>query len=92
MKDKAMTLPSEFYSAWARLRKWGRLLVARLAGHGVFDFKHFRMLTNPNLPIWLAVILIGLDLSMTVLRTWRVTKATPQANGLGLRLLEVQSS
>ena len=28
------------------------LVAAALAGHGVFDFFHSRLITNPGLPVW----------------------------------------
>jgi len=46
-----------------------------LAGHGVFDIKHFRMLTNPNLPIWLAILLIGFDILKSATGKWWETMA-----------------
>ena len=83
-----MKIPTAFHLGLAKFRKRIRLIVAKLAGHGVFDIKHFRLLTNPNLPIWLAILLIGFDLLVTGWGTWRAGKTTV----FGLRLVALQSS
>ena len=69
-----------------------RFVVATLAGHGVFDIKHFRMLTNPNVPIWLAAIWIGFDISSTVFKALFATTAPATTKTIGLRFVEAQSS
>ena len=69
-----------------------RFVVAAFAGHGVFDIKHFRMLTNPNVPIWLAAIWISFDISLTVFRTLFATRAPTITKTIGFRFLEAQSS
>lgn len=69
-----------------------RLAVATAAGHGVFDIRHFRMLTNPNVPIWLAAIWIGFDILMTVSRTMFATETPAASRAIGLRLLQAQGS
>ena len=66
--------------------------MAMLAGHGIFDLKHFRVLTNPNLPIWLAVLLIGFDLLVMAFGTWRIKNTPAKAKAFGFRLLEASSS
>jgi hypothetical protein len=77
-----MKIPTGLGLRLAQFKKRVRRLVARLAGHGVFDLKHFRLLTNPNLPIWLAVLWIGFDLLVTAFGTWRIAKVR---SGAGLR-------
>lgn len=86
-KGMKMNSPTGLYLRLVEYRKSVRLLVAALAGHGIFDIKHFHRLTNPNLPIWLALLWIGLDLLMTAFGCRRVAK-TP----FGFQLPEVQSS
>ena len=71
-KDKKMKC--EFYAGLAEVKKAVMLLVAILAGHGVFDIRHYRLLTNPNLPVWLAALWIVFDLLKTAFRTWRGAK------------------
>lgn len=64
--------------------------MAALAGHGVFDLKHFRLLTNPNVPIWLAILMIGFDLLAKAFGIGLGTKSPAKAGAFGL--LEVQGS
>jgi hypothetical protein len=78
--------------ALRRLRRWVRLVIAALAGHGVFDLKHFRMLTNPNLPIWLAMLWIGFDILKSATGKWWATAALANARLPGLRLPQAQAS
>jgi hypothetical protein len=87
-----MKITTGFYLTLARLRRWVRLVVATLAGHGVFDLKHFRMLTNPNVPIWLALLWIGFDIAKTTFKTFWVVTTSSRSKAFGLRLLEAQSS
>jgi hypothetical protein len=82
-----MKFPTPFYVGLAQLRRRVRRMLATLAGHGLFDFKHFRRLTDPNLPIWLAVLWIGFDLLATAF-AWRGTPA--KAKAFGFPLLEAQ--
>lgn len=74
----------------AELKKGVMLVVAMLAGHGVFDIKHYRLLTNPNLPVWLAALWIAFDILKTAFRTWRAAKANADTKELGFRLQGVQ--
>ena len=90
-KDLKMKIPTGFYLGLAVIRKWTRQVVAKLSGHGVFDLKHFRLLTNPNLPIWLAIIWIGSDLLVTALGKWRVANSPANSKAFAFRLLEVQA-
>ncbi|HVZ28098.1 MAG TPA: hypothetical protein VG798_05530 [Rhizomicrobium sp.] len=46
-------------------------VVVALASHGVFDVKHVHRLTNPNIPIWLAVPWIGFDIAASYWRPRR---------------------
>jgi hypothetical protein len=85
MKDLKMKFSTWFYWGVAKFRKKLRLLVAKLSGHGVFDLKHFRLLTNPNFPIWLAVLWIGFDLVMNALGFWRTAKLPAKSKTLVFR-------
>ena len=80
-----MKIPTGLGLRLAQFKKQVRRLVARLAGHGVFDLKHFRLLTNPNLPIWLALLWIGFDLLLTAFGTWRRSGAGLGIGGIGTR-------
>jgi len=81
-----MNNPTGSYLGLAECRKMARLAVAKLAGHGIFDLKHFSRLTNPNLPIWLAVLWIGFDILVAALGTWWDAKKPAGAKTFGLRL------
>jgi hypothetical protein len=37
------------------------LIVAALAGHGVFDFFHHRFIQNPGVPVWWPGFCLGFD-------------------------------
>ena len=81
-----------FYLGLAVFRRQVRLVVAKLSGHGVFDLKHFRLLTNPNLPIWLALLWIGFDLLVKSFGARRVTRMTASAKTFGFPRLEAQNT
>ncbi|HTT25092.1 MAG TPA: hypothetical protein VMG82_39625 [Candidatus Sulfotelmatobacter sp.] len=54
---RALALESLFASAFLALTVAGFkkslwLIVAALAGHGVFDFFHHRFIHNPGVPVW----------------------------------------
>ena len=44
------------------------LVIAALAGRVVFDVRHWRLINDPNLPLWLALLYIGFDV---VRGAWR---------------------
>jgi hypothetical protein len=90
-KESKMIISTGFGLRQAQFKKWVRRLVARLAWHGVFDLKHFRLLTNPNLPIWLAVLWIGFDLLLTAFGNWRRSGAGVGIGGIGTRALSSSS-
>ena len=90
-KALKMTIRTGIYRGLAEVRKRKRRVEATLAGYGVFDLKHFRLLTNPNLPIWLAVLLIGFGFVAEALGTWCVEKAPAKVRAFGFRLLAAQS-
>ena len=57
-----MRLVTELPGPLAEAEKAFRQILAMLAGQGVFDVKHFDRLTNPNLPIWAAMLWISFDI------------------------------
>jgi len=84
-----MKIPTMLFLGLAVIRRRARQAVAVLNGHGFFDLKHFRLLTNPNLPIWLAILWIGFDLLVTVIGGWRLTKTPANSKAFAFRLLEI---
>jgi hypothetical protein len=89
-KEFKMKIPTGLYLGLAVIRRRARQVVAKLSGHGIFDLKHFRLLTNPNLPIWLAMLWIAFDLLVTAVGRWRFANAA-NTKSFAFRLLEVQA-
>lgn len=55
------------------------LVAAALAGHGVFDFFHHAVITNPGVPVWWPGFCMSFDVLagglMAVLLAWRSRRA-----------------
>ncbi len=51
-----------------RLDLW--LVPAALAGHGVFDFVHSRLVTNPGVPAWWPAFCLSYDVVLACLLAW----------------------
>jgi hypothetical protein len=45
-----------------KLNLW--LVVAALAGHGMFDFLHHRLVTNPGVPAWWPAFCLAFDVTL----------------------------
>ena len=51
------------------------LVVAGLAGHGVFDAVHGRLIANPGVPGWWPAFCLAFDVAAAVVLAWRFTRA-----------------
>ena len=51
------------------------LVVAALAGHGLFDVIHAHIITNPGLPAWWPMFCLGYDLTAAGYLAWRLLSA-----------------
>jgi len=50
------------------------LVVAGLAGHGVFDFVHGQMVTNPGVPEWWPAFCATYDVAAAAFLAWLLTR------------------
>lgn len=48
-----------------KINAW--LVVGGLAAHGVFDFFHSRLITNPGVPLWWPSLCLAYDIALAVL-------------------------
>jgi hypothetical protein len=57
------------------------LVVAALAGHGVFDFKHSRLIADPGVPVWWPMFCLSYDFTAGPYLAWCIKKdAVPAAS------------
>lgn len=50
------------------------LVVAALAGHGVLDFFHARVIANPGVPVWWPAFCLAYDVAAAGYLAWRLTR------------------
>ena len=68
------------------------LVVAALAGHGIFDLVHRRVVTNPGVPAWWPAFCLTYDITAAALLGWLLIRrgdARARVTLLGLLLLSV---
>ena len=53
------------------------LIVAGLAGHGVMDFFHGWIVTNPGMPVWWPEFCRTIDITMALYLAWLIRRPTP---------------
>jgi hypothetical protein len=61
------------------------LIVGALAGHGLFDFIHPELITNPGVPAWWPMFCLSYDLTAALYLAWRLSRselATPAPSTL----------
>ena len=58
--------------AWLGLRRSLWLVVAALAGHGVFDLVHPHLVSNAGVPPWWPVFCSAYDLAAALYLAWRL--------------------
>ncbi|AXQ27552.1 hypothetical protein D0B54_02155 [Solimonas sp. K1W22B-7] len=63
-----------------KLSPW--IVVAALAGHGVFDWLHPGLIDNPGVPAWWPGFCLGYDLAAAGFLSWNIR----QARGRRLRM------
>jgi hypothetical protein len=56
------------------------LVVAALAGHGVFDFFHAHLVTNPGVPAWWPSFCLAYDVSAAGFLAWLLRRSTSRSN------------
>lgn len=49
------------------------LVAAALAGHGIFDFYHARLITNGGTPAWWAMFCLSFDFTSALYFAWRLS-------------------
>lgn len=60
-----------------KLNQW--IVVAALAGHGIFDFFHPHLLTNPGVPVWWPGFCLTYDVTAAGYLAWLLRRG--QATG-----------
>lgn len=51
------------------------LVVAGLAGHGIFDFVHIRLIEDRGVPMWWPIFCLSYDITAALYLTWRLKRA-----------------
>jgi hypothetical protein len=54
------------------------LVVAALAGHGVFDLLHGRFVTNPGVPVWWPSFCLAFDVALAGCLAWLLMRRQAQ--------------
>jgi hypothetical protein len=52
------------------------LVVAALAGHGIFDFAHSRLIADPGVPVWWPMFCLSYDFAAAIYLAWRLKKSS----------------
>ncbi len=68
LESMVMAAFAVFAVAGFRSRPW--LIVAGLAGHGVMDFFHHHIVTNPGVPAWWPGFCLGYDVGAAAFLAW----------------------
>lgn len=55
------------------------LVVAALAAHGLFDFIHGRLITNPGVPAWWPPFCLSFDVVAAAYLAWRLSRSRVSA-------------
>jgi hypothetical protein len=59
------------------------LVAAALAGHGVFDFVHAHLVTNPGVPVYWPAFCMAYDVSAAGILAWLLKSSAFRAAGTG---------
>ncbi|GAA4762673.1 hypothetical protein [Novosphingobium ginsenosidimutans] len=59
-------------AAWLGFTRWPWLLVAGLAGHGLFDAVHGHLIANTGVPAWWPAFCLAFDGSAAAYVAWRL--------------------
>ena len=55
------------------------LVVAGLAGHGIFDLVHTRLIADRGVPVWWPIFCLTYDVTAALYLIWRLKRATLSA-------------
>lgn len=55
------------------------LVVAALAAHGLYDFVHGRLITNPGVPLWWPAFCLAYDLVAAAYLAWLLSRSRIRA-------------
>jgi hypothetical protein len=61
-----------------RLNLW--LVVAGLSAHGIFDFLHGHVITNPGVPMWWPMFCLTYDITAAMYLAWLLSRAKVTAH------------
>jgi hypothetical protein len=67
--------------AWLGHRNSAWLVVAGLAGHGVFDFFHPHLITNPGVPPWWPQFCLAYDVTAAAYLGWLIQSRKTAVKG-----------
>src|SRR4051812_2102767 len=68
------------------------LVVAALAGHGIFDVKHSRLIADPGVPVWWAMFCLSYDFTAAAYLAWRLKKTPGMAKARTFPVLAAQGA
>jgi hypothetical protein len=71
LESGVMTLFAAIAVAGFRSTLW--LIVAALAGHGLFDLVHGRLVPNPGVPPWWPIFCLSYDIVLSACLAWLLT-------------------
>lgn len=58
------------------------LVVAALVAHGLFDFFHGRLISNPGVPVWWPMFCLTYDVAAAAYLAWLLRQSRVAANAL----------
>ena len=61
------------------------LVVAALSAHGLFDWIHPRLVTNPGVPAWWPPFCLAYDISAAGFLAWLLRRSASRSKGTSLR-------
>lgn len=59
-------------AAWLGFARWPWLLVAGLAGHGIFDAIHGHLIENSGVPLWWPAFCLAFDVAAAAYVAWHL--------------------
>lgn len=59
------------------------LVVAGLAGHGLYDCVHGLLINNPGMPVWWPAFCSSIDFTMAAGMAWIIVKTKPSTEAAG---------
>src|SRR5207245_3607290 len=64
-------------------------VVGALAAHGIFDFFHGHMVTNPGVPAWWPAFCLAFDVAAAAFLAWLVVRVSRSRQYCSIRLADI---